>query len=331
MMVGARITYYSGSLRNLLTDLQYAKPSLFIAVPRVLQRIQQQVINNFNQQNWFKRKIIQWCLWNQTLAVRKGYRVWLYDVLVFNKVKAIFGGRLRCLASGAAPLSGELSEFLQVCFGVPILEGYGLTETAAACSVTINNGYCVYYTVGAPLYGHEIKLVSIPEMGYTVNDQPCPRGEILVRGPSMFCGYYKNPELTREVVEEDGWFHTGDIGFVNKSNGSIQIIDRIKNIFKLSQGEYIAVEKIENIYLQNPLIDQLFIYGDSTQNYIVMVAVPAKNALMKAIEESHCVDEETLHSSSYADLCNHIEVRKMVLTKLNQSALDANVRFVYIE
>ena len=157
------------------------------------------------------------------------------------------------------------------------------------------------------------------------------RGELCFKGPGVFLGYFKNPDATNACFDKDGWFHTGDIGFVNKSNGSIQIIDRIKNIFKLSQGEYIAVEKIENIYLQNPLIDQLFIYGDSTQNYIVMVAVPAKNALMKAIEESHCVDEETLHSSSYADLCNHIEVRKMVLTKLNQSALDANVRFVCIE
>ena len=278
MMVGARITYYSGSLRNLLTDLQYAKPSLFIAVPRVLQRIQQQVINNFNQQNWFKRKIIQWCLWNQTLAVRKGYRVWLYDVLVFNKVKAIFGGRLRCLASGAAPLSGELSEFLQVCFGVPILEGYGLTETAAACSVTINNGYCVYYTVGAPLYGHEIKLVSIPEMGYTVDDQPCPRGEILVRGPSMFCGYYKNPELTREVVEEDGWFHTGDIGQRN-ADGSLSIIDRKKSMLKLSQGEYVAVEAIEAVYSECHCISQVFIYGNSYENCLVAIAAPNPEAI----------------------------------------------------
>ena len=319
LMVGARITYYSGSLRNLVSDLQFAKPSLFIAVPRVLQRIQQQVLDSFNQRNWFTRKIIQWCLWYQTLAVRKGYRVWLYDFLVFNKVKRIFGGRLRCLASGAAPLSGELSEFLQVCFGVPILEGYGLTETAAACSVTINNNHCVYYTVGAPLYGHEIKLQSIPELNYTVDDLPYPRGEILVRGPSMFSGYFKDPELTREVVEKDGWFHTGDVGQRNP-DGSLSIIDRKKSMLKLSQGEYVAVEAVEAVFAESYWISQIFIYGNSYENTLVAVAAPNPNAILP-LASSYGLNiiqqGEEGWKERMADVCLNPDVVKHVLAELN--------------
>lgn len=273
MIVGVRITYYSGSLRTLTDDLKYAKPSLFIAVPRVLQHVQQTILNTFQEQSWLKRKIIQWCLWNQTLAHRKGYRVWLYDWLVFNKIKATFGSNLRCFASGAAPLSGELSEFLQVCFGVPILEGYGLTETAAACAMTINNGHVVYYTVGTPMCGQEIRLQSVPEMNYTTEDTPYPRGEILVRGPSMFTGYYKNPELTKEVVEPDGWFHTGDIGQINP-DGSLSIIDRKKSLLKLSQGEYVATEAVEAVFSECNWVSQIFIYGNSFENCLVAVAAP---------------------------------------------------------
>ena len=273
MILGSRITYYSGSLHMLVDDLKYAKPSLFIAVPRVLQNIQQTILETFQKQSWIKRKIIRWCLWRQTLAHRKGYRIALYDKLVFNQIKNTFGGNIKCFASGAAPLSGELSEFLQVCFGVPILEGYGLTETAAACSMTINNGHVVYYSVGTPLCGQEICLRSVPEMGYTTEDTPYPRGEVLVRGPAMFNGYYKNPELTKKVVEPDGWFHTGDIGQINP-DGGLSVIDRIKSLLKLSQGEYVATERVEAVFSECAWVSQVFIYGNSYENCLVAVAAP---------------------------------------------------------
>lgn len=314
MVVGARISYYSGSLRNLVDDLHFAKPTLFIAVPRVLQRVQQIVLNSFQEQSWLKRAIIQLALWRQTLAWRRGRRLRLYDWLVFDKVKQALGGSLRCLASGAAPLSGELSEFLQVCFGVPILEGYGLTETGAACSLTINNNVRVYYSVGAPLLGHEIRLQSLPDMGYTTDDTPCPRGEVLVRGPSMFSGYYRNEELTREAVDEEGWFHTGDIGQFNK-DGSLSIIDRKKSMLKLSQGEYVATEAVEAVYSECNWVSQIFIYGNSYENTLVAIAAPngdtvlpfaaslgvdvKENGLVKASADPRVVEEVRKELNAY--------------------------------
>lgn len=316
---GARISYYSGSLRNLVDDLQAARPTLFIAVPRVLQRIQQTILNSFASQSWVHRKIIQWCLWYQTLAFRRGRRVALYDRLVFDKVRAMFGGKLRCLASGAAPLSGELSEFLQVCCGVPILEGYGLTETGAACSLTLNNGHTVYYTVGAPLYGHEIRLQSLPDMGYTTDDVPRPRGEILVRGPSMFAGYYKNPALTAAAVDADGWFHTGDIGQFN-ADGSLSVIDRKKSMLKLSQGEYVATEAVEAVFSECSWVAQIFVYGNSFENCLVAVAAPNPEVVIPAIRaldvEVKNVGEEGW-KDSLARACLDPRVVKKVMEELD--------------
>ena len=314
LIVGARIVYYSGSLRNLLSDLRAGKPTLFIAVPRVLQRIQQEILKNFEARSWFARKVIHWCLWNQTLAWREGKRVWLYDYLVFNKIRDLLGGRLRCLASGAAPLSGELSELLQVCLGVPILEGYGLTETGAACSVTLNNGTVVYYTVGSPLFGHEIKLESIPDMGYTTDDLPHPRGEVLVRGPSMFVGYYKNPELTQKVVDKDGWFHTGDIGQFNE-DGSLSIIDRKKSMLKLSQGEYVAVEAVEATFSECNWISQIFIYGNSYENGLVAIAAPNPDMVIP-FAQSLGLEVRPMGEEGWVDLLVQACLDKRVVQKV---------------
>ena len=320
LIVGARISYYSGSLRNLISDLQAAKPTLFIAVPRVLQRVQQEILKNFASRGWLARKVIDHCLWNQTLQWRKGKRSRAYDFLVFDKVKKMFGGKLRCLASGAAPLSGELSEFLQVCLGVPILEGYGLTETGAACAVTLNNGEIVYYTVGSPLFGHEIRLESIPEMGYTTEDEPHPRGEVLVRGPSMFVGYYKNPELTRSVVDEDGWFHTGDIGQFNE-DGSLSIIDRKKSMLKLSQGEYVAVEAVEATFSECSLLSQIFVYGNSYENCLVAIAAPNPREVISLARslglEVKSVGEEGW-KESLVNVCLNKQLVKAVMDSVNQ-------------
>lgn len=229
---------------------------------------------------------------------------------------------VRLLISGSAPLGEKVMTFFRCMLGVPVVEGvskelyysifffshgncfagYGQTEGAAAATLSHPDDISTVGHVGGPTASVEIVLFDVPEMGYYHTDsshrgQPCEgRGEICIRGPSVFKGYYKDPEKTKETIDEEGWLHSGDIGLW-RLNGALQIIDRKKNIFKLSQGEYVAPEKIENILMHSPFISQIFVYGDSLQRSLVAIVVPdeevvvswaAKNEGKKASFSDHC-------------------------------------------
>jgi long-chain acyl-CoA synthetase len=150
-------------------------------------------------------------------------------------------------------------------------------------------------------------------MNYTSKDlnqqgQHVPRGEICMKGPTIFKGYYKNAEKTAEALDAEGWLHTGDVGAI-LPNGALKIIDRKKNIFKLSQGEYIAPDKIEGVYGLSELIAEVFIHGDSLQNYVVGIIVPQKNALEKLAEGINI-------KGTFEELCQNEKVREEVQKKL---------------
>ena len=156
-------------------------------------------------------------------------------------------------------------DFLKICVGCPIYEGYGQTESTACSFVTAREDPTSGH-VGGPLVNLEFKLVDVPEMGYTSRDKDaegrlCPRGEICFRGPGVFAGYYKDEEKSAEALDGEGFLYSGDIGII-LPNGALKLIDRKKNIFKLAQGEYIAPEKIEIVYQHSPAVDECFIYGD---------------------------------------------------------------------
>lgn len=169
------------------------------------------------------------------------------------------------------PIASNVLDFLRAGFSAPVFEGYGQTECAAAATCgnysDLSSGH-----VGGPIVCNEIVTFDVPEMNYTASNDP-PTGEVCFRGPNVFSGYFKEPEKTAEALDGAGWLHSGDIGEW-LPNGSIRIIDRKKNIFKLAQGEYVAAEKIENVYTQSPLIAQCFVYGDSLQAFLVAVVVP---------------------------------------------------------
>ena len=156
------------------------------------------------------------------------------------------------MVTGSAPIDLEVLNFLKICFCCPILEGYGLTETSAATSLTDPTDP-VSGHVGGPLECSKFRLRDVPEMQYLASDKPYPRGEVQIKGTNVTSGYYLRPDKTAESFDSEGWFCTGDVGMIYP-NGSLKIIDRAKNIFKLSQGEYIAPEKLENIYILLPLI-----------------------------------------------------------------------------
>ena len=231
-----------------------------------------------------------------------------YDRLVFSKVKQRLGGNVRILLTGSAPISGEVMGFLKVAFCCPFLEGYGMTETSAG-SVTMLVDDPKIGHVGGPVANVKLRLRDIPEMGY-VHDDPekkkLPQGEVCFWGPSIMKGYYKNPEKTAESFDEDGWLKSGDVGEI-RPNGSLKIIDRAKNIFKLAQGEYIAPEKLENVYVQSAYVAQNWAYGDSLKEYIISFVVVDPEALAafakeKSISEEAAVENEELMMLVYNDL-----------------------------
>jgi len=153
-----------------------------------------------------------------------------WDWLVFSKFLPEVGGKLRLMISGGAPLSKETMEFIKVCFGCTIIQGYGLTETCGGCSFQDPKKFSTG-NVGIPIGSNEVKLVDVDEMGYTHNDKPFPRGEICIRGNNVSLGYFKDKSKTEEAFDKDGWFHTGDIGQWNES-GTLSIIDRKKKFNK---------------------------------------------------------------------------------------------------
>ncbi|XAR57213.1 Long-chain-fatty-acid--CoA ligase [Bertholletia excelsa] len=257
---GVAVGFYQGDNLKLMDDVAALRPTIFCSVPRLYNRIYDGVMNAVKMSGVLRERIfnVAYNSKKQSLLTGKSPSP-IWDRLVFNKIKEKLGGRVRFMASGASPLSPDVMDFLRVCFGCRVLEGYGMTETSCVIS-SMEEGDNLSGHVGSPNPACEIKLVDVPEMSYTSEDQPYPRGEICVRGPIVFQGYHKDEIQTREVIDADGWLHTGDIGLWS-SGGRLKIIDRKKNIFKLAQGEYIAPEKIENVYAKCKFVAQCFVYG----------------------------------------------------------------------
>lgn len=215
----------------------------------------------------------------------------------------MLGGNVRVMLTGSAPIDKQVIDFLKICFSCPILEGYGLTESAAATCI-MDQDDTVTGHVGGPCESVKLRLKDLPEMSYMSSDKPYPRGECCMKGPSIFTGYYKRPDKTAEAFDAEGWFLTGDVVQIYP-NGSIKIIDRSKNIFKLSQGEYIAPEKIEQIMVLSSLVAQCFIYGDSFKNACVCVIVPEEDAVKRWATENGV-------EGSFADLCQNADLKKAI-------------------
>ncbi|KAI8978835.1 acetyl-CoA synthetase-like protein [Trametes punicea] len=272
--VGKRIGYTTGDPMRFLEDIQILKPHFVPLVPRVLNRVYQSVIAAGDApglKGALFRQAVATKLHNLRTSGKLTHPLW--DRLVFRKVNAVLGGRLQMIAVGSAPFSANVAEFLKVALLADVCEGYGMTENAGCCTGCWPNDPTSGGAVGAPAASTEIKLVDVPELGYRATDKPFPRGELCMRGAQRFCGYYKDAAKTKEAIDEEGWLHTGDIATLD-DHGRFKIIDRVKNIMKLSQGEYVALEHVENVYMTSPLVAQLFIYGDSLQSYLVGIVVP---------------------------------------------------------
>jgi long-chain acyl-CoA synthetase len=191
---------------------------------------------------------------------------------VFADLKAQFGSKIRGMVSSSAPLRGEVLDFFTAVMSAPLLECYGMTEVTGIAAMT-QEGSAMQGQVGSPTINVEMKLVDLPELGYVTSDPKRIRGEICFRGPIRTPGYFADPVRTLEAIDSEGWMHSGDVGELT-AQGCFRIIDRVKHFFKLSQGVYIAPEKLESIYRLSRMISQVFITGRSIEDYIVAVIVP---------------------------------------------------------
>jgi long-chain acyl-CoA synthetase len=271
LQTGCKIGYYQGNPAKLVEDCGLLQPTVFPSVPRLYNRIYGQIKAKFDAATGCKAWLAGKALASKSAALEANatYTSGCYDFLVFNKVKALLGGKVEYMVTGSAPIDLAVLNFLKVAFSCPIMEGYGLTETCGASSITASEDPVAGH-VGGPIECVKFRLRDVPEMNYLSTDKPYPRGEVQMMGTNVTKGYYKRPDKTAEAFDEEGWFCSGDVATVYP-NGSVKIIDRAKNIFKLSQGEYIAPEKLENVYVLCPLVAQICIYGDSLRNNVVCI------------------------------------------------------------
>ncbi|KAH9765113.1 Long chain acyl-CoA synthetase 6 (peroxisomal) [Citrus sinensis] len=316
---GVAVGFYQGDNMKLMDDMAALRPTVFCSVPRLYNRIYAGITSAVRTSGGLRERLFNAAYNAKKQAMLSGKNPSpMWDRLVFNKIKDKLGGRVRFMGSGASPLSPDVLDFLKICFGGRVTEGYGMTETSCLIS-QLDEGDNLSGHVGSPNAACEIKLVDVPEMNYTSEDQPCPRGEICVRGPLIFKGYYKDEIQTKEVIDEDGWFHTGDIGMWIPG-GRLKIIDRKKNIFKLAQGEYIAAEKIENVYAKCKFVGQCFVYGDSFNSALVAIVSVDQDAL-KAWAASEGIQYENLEQ-----LCNDPRARAAVLADMDSLGREAQLR-----
>ncbi|XP_027164833.1 long chain acyl-CoA synthetase 6, peroxisomal-like [Coffea eugenioides] len=316
---GGASGFYQGDHLKLLEDMAVLKPTIFCSVPRLYNKIYAGIMNAVKSSGVLRQRLFYAAYNAKKQAIFSGKKSPpMWDRLVFNRIKAMLGGRVRSMVSGASPLSPDVMDFLRVCFGCQVVEGYGMTETS--CVLTIMDEQDILSGhVGAPNAACEIKLVDVPEMNYTTEDQPYPRGEICVRGPIVFRGYYKDEAQTRETIDEDGWLHTGDIGLW-LPGGRLRIIDRKKNIFKLAQGEYIAPEKIENVYATSKFVAQIFVYGDSLNSALVAI-VSVEQEMLKAWAAAQGIKCDDLQQ-----LCTDQRARSAVLADMDAVGRAAQLR-----
>ena len=258
--------YYAESIETIGDNLKEVKPQIFGTVPRLLEKVYDKIVAKGEEQTGIKKKLFFWAL---DLGLRyelNGANGWWYEFqlkiankLIFSKWREALGGNVVAVASGGAALQPRLARVFQAA-RIIVLEGYGLTETSPV--IAVNN-----------FLPNGIKFGTVGPLIDKVSVKIAEDGEILVKGPNVMLGYYNRPDATAEVMDSEGWFHTGDIG-IFEENRFLKITDRKKEIFKTSGGKYIAPVMIENKLKESPFIEQVMVIGEN-QKFASALIVPA--------------------------------------------------------
>ncbi|PHJ25420.1 amp-binding enzyme domain-containing protein [Cystoisospora suis] len=299
--IGVKIGYYSGEITRLVEDIQHLRPTVFFGVPRVYTRMLDRIMLGVKEKShlsqWMFRKALAW----KESSYKKDGRSVTSSIpdFVFSKIRSTFGGRLKTLCMGSAPMKPEAIITLQLLLASPVCEGWGMTETGICFLQEASDS--TKGTLGGPL--------------------PHCEGELWVRGPSIMKRYFRNREATEAALDKDGWLRTGDVVELLLPSGAPRIIDRAKNIFKLAQGEYIAPERLENIFVASPYVEQIYLHGDSVQNCLVAVVVPPKEPVLEWAKK-HGKEEVP-----YCDLLKDVALRRTVLNSIAEVSRGRVYRF----
>jgi long-chain acyl-CoA synthetase len=289
-----------GRVDKIVENLAATRPTFVCAVPRIFEKVHAKVLQNAREGGALKAAIFRWAMdvgLEASRCVRAGKQPGpllaaqraIADRLVFEKMRALFGGRLKFFISGSAPLSKDIAEFFDAA-GVAICEGYGLTESSAATHGNLPWARRIG-TVGTPFAGIETRIA--------------PDGEILMRGPWIMRGYRGLPEQTREALDDEGWLHTGDVGTLD-ADGYLTITDRKKDLIKTSGGKYVAPTELESrLKALSPWIAQALVHGDR-RNYISALVTLDPLAIQK------WADEHGLGGKTPAELSREPAVRALV-------------------
>ncbi|MFZ5517209.1 MAG: AMP-dependent synthetase/ligase [Candidatus Zhuqueibacterota bacterium] len=306
---GATIAY-AESIDTVAQNLGEVKPTIMTSVPRLFEKMYSRIIENAEAGSPIKKKIFYWAIRTGEkyakakeagkvgpLLLRKHH---IAHKLVFSKIHARVGGRLRFFISGGAPLPKHIGEFFHFT-GITILEGYGLTESSPVIAANIEAKF-KFGTVGPVLSkgGVELKIAS--------------DGEILTRGPHIMKGYYKKPAETKEVIDDEGWLHTGDIGLLDE-DGYLIITDRKKNIIITSGGKNIAPAPIENKLLTSPLIDQILVIGNG-RKFLSALIIP-NFEILKTMSQENNIDY-----TSIEELVNHPKIYQAISSEVTRLSTD---------
>ncbi|SPJ81546.1 related to long-chain-fatty-acid--CoA ligase [Fusarium torulosum] len=300
------------SVRNCAGDMRELGPTVMPGVPQVYETIRKGIMTRL-ESNIVLRNLFWGAFGYKKFMVKhKLPGACLLDNAVFGKVREMTGGKIRFLFNGGSPISLSTKLFLSLVLA-PMFTGYGLTETSAVGALGSPLEFTLH-SIGTIPGSVEVKLVSVPEFGYSA-DAKIPQGEILIKGAAVMMGYFNNDEETKMAFTEDGWFKTGDVGEFD-ADGHLRVIDRIKNLVKLLSGEYVALEKLESIYRGVQGVMNAMVYADSEHSRPIAVVMP-NEAYLRGIAQDLGVDEDKMYTDN--------KVRQVMLKDLQAAGKRADL------
>ncbi|KAJ1913667.1 long-chain fatty acid-CoA ligase [Mycoemilia scoparia] len=305
---GSRQTLTNDNVRDCVGDVQELRPTIMVGVPQVWDTIRSSVLHTVQEKGRLMSGIFGTAVFLKSILANSHLPTFPIDFL-FKRVRDQLGGRLKFIITGGAPISKETQRFLDLTL-CPVIQGYGMTETSGLISAQMPGDNSLD-TVGAPVPSIEIKLVDVEELGYfSKNNQ----GEVWVRGATVFQNYLNNEEETKKTLTDDGWLKTGDVGQW-LPDGKLRLIDRIKNLVKLSQGEYVALEKIESVYKTSLYVGNICVVANSYMKQPAGIIFPNVKAAASWAKKNG------VKFTGLADLINSSSgYKKQILADINDIA-----------